>query len=193
MAAETLVRAGRQRDDRGGEAERGAQVPDGGKSGLNITKDEPPEAFKKAYGAAEDWLVADARRLRTARGGGLGRGVWASRFSPAARAGLSRGDEGLPAAAGMAQADRGGAAAGLALGRLGRDGLGVRDAGGPGRASPEVTVLALGGASWRRLGSDGAWAAALAERGVDLAPFRPANMGFAWTGRRTWRRIWASP
>jgi uncharacterized flavoprotein (TIGR03862 family) len=44
-------------------------------------------------------------------------------------------------------------------------------------------VLALGGASWARLGSDGAWAAWLAAEGVDLAPFRPANMGFSvdWT------------
>jgi hypothetical protein len=81
------------------------------------------------------------------------------RFSPAARAGLSRGDEGLPAAACMAAADRGGAAAGLALGRMGRGGVGVRHAEGPALLRPRVTVLALGGASWRRLGSDGAWAA----------------------------------
>ncbi len=42
---------------------------------------------------------------------------------------------------------------------------------------PDVTVLALGGASWARLGSDGAWAELLAAREVDVAPFRPANMG----------------
>jgi uncharacterized flavoprotein (TIGR03862 family) len=48
---------------------------------------------------------------------------------------------------------------------------------------PAVTVLALGGASWARLGSDGAWAPMLAAAGVPLAPFRPANMGFRvdWT------------
>ena len=39
-------------------------------------------------------------------------------------------------------------------------------------------MLALGGASWPRLGSDGAWAAILAAEGVDLAPFRPSNVGF---------------
>jgi uncharacterized flavoprotein (TIGR03862 family) len=50
---------------------------------------------------------------------------------------------------------------------------------GPVDLRPEVTVLALGGASWSRLGSDGAWAPMLASRGVALAPFRPANMGFA--------------
>lgn len=46
-----------------------------------------------------------------------------------------------------------------------------------------ATVLALGGASWPRLGSDGAWAGILEERGVKLAPLRPANSGFtvAWS------------
>lgn len=45
------------------------------------------------------------------------------------------------------------------------------------------TLLALGGASWPRLGSDGGWSALLAERGVPLAPFRPSNSGFdiAWS------------
>ena len=48
---------------------------------------------------------------------------------------------------------------------------------------PRATILAVGGASWARLGSDGAWAPLLAARGAVLAPFRPANVGFtvAWT------------
>lgn len=41
-----------------------------------------------------------------------------------------------------------------------------------------ATVLALGGGSWARLGSDGAWVPALAERGVDVRALRPANVGF---------------
>jgi uncharacterized flavoprotein (TIGR03862 family) len=41
-----------------------------------------------------------------------------------------------------------------------------------------ATVLALGGASWPRLGSDGAWAEMLASAGVTIAPLRPANCGF---------------
>jgi uncharacterized flavoprotein (TIGR03862 family) len=46
-----------------------------------------------------------------------------------------------------------------------------------------ATVLALGGASWPRLGSDGAWVPWLREAGVDVAPLRPANCGFeiAWS------------
>jgi uncharacterized flavoprotein (TIGR03862 family) len=43
---------------------------------------------------------------------------------------------------------------------------------------PHATVLALGGASWPRLGSDGGWVAALAERGIAVAPLQPANCGF---------------
>ena len=42
---------------------------------------------------------------------------------------------------------------------------------------PSVTVLALGGASWSRLGSDGAWVPVLQSAGVMIAPWKPANMG----------------
>ena len=42
-----------------------------------------------------------------------------------------------------------------------------------------ATVLALGGASWPRLGSDGGWTERLAAKGVTIAPLRPANCGFA--------------
>jgi uncharacterized flavoprotein (TIGR03862 family) len=46
-----------------------------------------------------------------------------------------------------------------------------------------ATVLALGGASWPRLGSDGSWVEALAARSVAISPLRPANCGFtvAWS------------
>jgi uncharacterized flavoprotein (TIGR03862 family) len=48
---------------------------------------------------------------------------------------------------------------------------------------PDATILALGGASWPRLGSDGGWAKLLADRGVTPTPFQPANVGFeiAWS------------
>jgi uncharacterized flavoprotein (TIGR03862 family) len=49
--------------------------------------------------------------------------------------------------------------------------------------APSATVLALGGASWPRLGSDGAWVACLAAKGVAVSKLRPANSGFtvAWS------------
>jgi hypothetical protein len=54
---------------------------------------------------------------------------------------------------------------------------------GPHAVEARATVLALGGASWPRLGSDGAWAKTLAMKGVAISPLRPANCGFtvAWS------------
>ncbi|WP_445571289.1 TIGR03862 family flavoprotein [Pseudomonas sp. E102] len=49
---------------------------------------------------------------------------------------------------------------------------------------PDATLLALGGGSWSRLGSDGAWMLSLEQRGVALAPLQPSNCGFdvaAWS------------
>lgn len=42
----------------------------------------------------------------------------------------------------------------------------------------DITVLALGGGSWARLGSDGTWVNVLAARGVGIAPLKPSNCGF---------------
>ncbi|WP_418125609.1 TIGR03862 family flavoprotein [Variovorax sp. 160MFSha2.1] len=49
-------------------------------------------------------------------------------------------------------------------------------------ASADAVVLALGGASWARLGSDGAWVPWLQAKGVDVAPLEPANCGFDGLG-----------
>ena len=46
------------------------------------------------------------------------------------------------------------------------------------KETPDVTVLALGGASWPKLGSDGGWADLLSKADVAVAPLRPANCGF---------------
>lgn len=51
--------------------------------------------------------------------------------------------------------------------------------GGQREVPAEAVVLALGGASWPRLGGTGDWVALLAARGVDVRPLRPANCGFA--------------
>ena len=42
----------------------------------------------------------------------------------------------------------------------------------------DVVILALGGASWPHLGSTGSWTAHFTEKGIQTAPFKPANMGF---------------
>jgi uncharacterized flavoprotein (TIGR03862 family) len=50
-------------------------------------------------------------------------------------------------------------------------------------AQADAVILALGGGSWAKLGSDGAWVPLLADRGIEVAPLKPANCGFdvAWS------------
>ena len=49
---------------------------------------------------------------------------------------------------------------------------------GPTTVAADATVLAFGGASWPRLGSDGKWHPVLGENGIGTEPLRPANCGF---------------
>ena len=55
------------------------------------------------------------------------------------------------------------------------------------RVPADVVVLALGGASWPQLGSDGGWVEVLADAGVAVAPLRPANVGL----RVGWSAVFA--
>nr|WP_314493038.1 TIGR03862 family flavoprotein [uncultured Pseudomonas sp.] len=60
--------------------------------------------------------------------------------------------------------------------------LRIVEAEGERAVRPDAVVLALGGASWARLGSDGAWVPWLQARGVDISPLRPSNCGFEVAG-----------
>lgn len=53
--------------------------------------------------------------------------------------------------------------------------------------TPRVTVFALGGASWARLGSDGQWAERFAANGIKVSPFQPSNVGLVvdWSDHMT--------
>jgi uncharacterized flavoprotein (TIGR03862 family) len=53
---------------------------------------------------------------------------------------------------------------------------------GPTQVDASAVVLALGGGSWARLGSDGAWVSVLAQKGVAVAPLLPSNCGFEVLG-----------
>ena len=178
MAADALARAGRSVVVIEAKPSVGRKFLMAGKSGLNLTKDAPLERFTAAYGAAADWLapmLADmGPQAVQAWAEGLGQPVFtgssgrvfpvAMKASPLLRAWLGR--IGAEVRTGWRWAGWDG-------------GAWVFDAGEGRRAlAPRVVVLALGGASWARLGSDGAWADLLREKGVALAPFRPANMGF---------------
>ncbi|MDO5756978.1 MAG: TIGR03862 family flavoprotein [Rhodobacterales bacterium] len=147
-----------------------------GKSGLNLTKAEGMDAFLTAYGATplhpllrafepdavQEWARGLGQPLFT---GSTGR-VFpvAMKASPLLRAWLARLD-GL----------------GVQIRRRWRwqgwegEAVLMETPDGVRRLTPRATVLACGGASWSRLGSDGAWAAHLPGQ---VAPFQPANMGF---------------
>lgn len=149
-----------------------------GKSGLNLTKDEPLSALQSHYvdsqedlapilaafdaGSVQDWARGLGQPLFTGSTGRVFPKVM--KASPLLRAWLERLDT-------------------LGVERLTRhrwlgwdDGMALFET-PEGRTScaAGATVLALGGASWARLGSDGAWRDILRDVGVAVAPFSPSN------------------
>ena len=153
-----------------------------GRGGLNLTHSENLDRFLPRYGEAEVWLApaiaafpppalrAWCEGLGQATFVGSSGRVFPERFkaSPLLRAWLARLD-GL----GVRVATRHRWEGWTETGHLAFVGPG-----GPLALRPDATVLALGGASWPRLGSDGHWIAPLARVGVTVAPLRPANGGF---------------
>jgi hypothetical protein len=182
MAAETLVAAGRRVEVFDAMPSVGRKFLLAGKGGLNLTHSEAFDPFVARYAGhaavlAPRLRVFGADALRAwAQSLGIDTFVGSSgrvfpkdmKAAPLLRAWLHRLRE-----------------SGVRLHQRHRW-LGWNDAGAlrfaaPGgevTLQPQATVLALGGASWSRLGSDGAWWPWLAARGVDLAPLRPSNCGF---------------
>jgi uncharacterized flavoprotein (TIGR03862 family) len=185
MAAEVLARGGRSVTVFDHMPSAGRKLLMAGRGGLNLTHSEPLEVFLARYGEAAARLAPAIRALppEALRGWAesLGQSLFvgssgrvfprAMKASPLLRAWLRRLSE-----AGVRFAFRHHwQGFGPGTQTLLFEGL-------PSVAA-EGVVLALGGASWPRLGSDGGWAPHLAERGVILAPFAPANCGFTvdWT------------
>ena len=164
-----------------------------GRGGLNLTHSEPWAAFVQRYGAARGWLEPaiegfGPEALKTWCAdlgietfvGSSGR-VFpkAMKASPLLRAWLRRLDgQGVRL---LVRHDwRGFTADG---------GLLVATPEGEAVMQADVVVMALGGASWPRLGGDGSWMAALA--GVPMAPLRPANCGFVVPWSKVFRERFA--
>jgi hypothetical protein len=158
-----------------------------GRGGLNLTHSEPAPAFIARYGEARPHLAAmleafDAQRL-IAWVEGLGEPTFvgssgrvfpkAMKASPFLRKWLAR----LGAQHVVIEPNT----YWLGWDEAGR--LRFERHGAIETVDADVTLLALGGASWPRLGSNGAWRNLLAQRGVALSPFKPANVGFnvAWS------------
>ncbi|MEM6665367.1 MAG: TIGR03862 family flavoprotein [Pseudomonadota bacterium] len=181
MAAEMLANRGHSVVIADAMPSAGRKLLMAGKSGLNITKAENTESFLAAYqdavphiapmigafgpDAAMEW----ARDLGQAIFTGSSGHVFpvAMKASPLLRAWLKRLED-----------------KGATLRRRWRwtawdgEALLFNTPDGTRSIQAASTVLALGGASWARLGSDGTWATRFAANGLPLAPFQPANMGF---------------
>ena len=178
MVAEVLEQAGRRVVIAEAKPSPARKLLMAGKSGLNLTKAEPEAEFLTGYAEAAEWLSP----MLTAFGQdgvrtwaeGLGQELFTGssgrvfprsmKASPLLRAWLGR----------LTAEMR------LRWRWQGFDGTALRFdmPDGARLLAPRVTVLALGGGSWSRLGSDAAWLPWLAERGVEIAPLQPANMGF---------------
>ncbi|MEJ6789269.1 TIGR03862 family flavoprotein [Brevundimonas sp. BR2-1] len=156
-----------------------------GRGGLNLTHSEGMEGFVGRYGPAGATVAAWLERFSPTHligwAEGLGQATFtgssgrvfprAMKASPLLRAWLARlNDLGVEVRTRSRWAGR-------------KDGAWVFDTPeGEVLERPDAVVLAMGGASWPRLGSDGAWAGKL--EGVETAPFRPSNVGFdvSWSG-----------
>lgn len=151
-----------------------------GKSGLNLTKDEKDEAFLSNYGAHAGWLAPMIDRFGVAEvmawAEELGQEIFtgttgrvfpkAMKASPLLRAWIAKLD------AQHVERRVKWRWTGWEEERVVFDtpeGAQALDA--------DVTVLALGGGSWARLGSDGKWGKTLSDAGVEVAPFAPSNCG----------------
>lgn len=182
MAAEAAIAAGVTVDVYDAMGSVGRKFLLAGKGGLNLTHSEPAAQFGGRYGARRDevasWLQAfDAEALR-AWAAGLGVETFAGssgrvfpadmKAAPLLRRWLHRlRDAGVH----FHMHHRW-------LGWQTPDALHFATPQGLRVVSTRAVVLALGGASWPRLGSDGSWVAPLRERGIDIAPLQPANCGF---------------
>ena len=186
MAAETLSQGGIQVDLYDAMPSVGRKFLLAGVGGMNITHSEPFNAFLSRYGASSESIrpilegfPSDALRAWV-HGLGIETFVGSSgrvfptdmKAAPLLRAWLHRLRE-----------------AGVQF-HMRHRWLGWNDDGAQRFASPQgeidvqadVTVIALGGASWAKLGSDGAWVPLLRSCGVDVAPLVPANCGFDVVG-----------
>jgi len=190
MAAEQLSAAGREVHLFDAMPSVGRKFLLAGRGGLNLTHGEARPAFDARYGAMQDWVAewldgldgvkvrawADALGAQTFVGTSGRVFPHEMKAAPLLRAWLQRlrhPASGRPVRFHMRQ---------RWLGWQGDDLLFQNEAGLQ-VVRAGATLLALGGASWPRLGSDGSWVPLLQSRGVEVTPLQPANCGFDVWGR----------
>jgi uncharacterized flavoprotein (TIGR03862 family) len=182
MAAETLVKAGIRVAVFDAMPSLGRKFLMAGRGGLNLTHSEPIEPFLSRYGARRPWIepllaaFAPADLVDWAHGLGIRTFVGTSgrvfpaemKAAPLLRAWLHR----LRGAGVVIHARQ------RWTGWGGDGRLHFQTPSGEQALKADAVILALGGGSWAKLGSDGAWVPLLAAHGVPIAPLRPANCGF---------------
>jgi len=187
MAAEAACAAGVTVDLYDAKSSVGRKFLLAGKGGLNLTHGEAPARFVERYGSRQteikQWLDAfDAEALRAwARGLGVETFAGSSgrvfpkdlKAAPLLRAWLHRL---RVSGVGFHMHHRW-------LGWQAHGALHFATPQGERVVPADAVLLALGGASWPQLGSDGAWVTPLQQAGIDIAPLQPANCGFelAWS------------
>ena len=188
MAAEVLAAGGAQVDVFDAMPSVGRKFLLAGKGGLNLTHSEPLERFVARYaeraGEVGGWLAGfGPQALRDwAAALGIDSFVGSSgrvfptemKAAPLLRAWLHR----LRGAGVRFHMRHRWLSGSLAAGSAGPHRLSFTAPGGESEFEADAVVLALGGASWARLGSNGSWAEPLRSLGVEVAPLRPANCGF---------------
>ena len=190
MAAEMLSAAGLQTQVYDAMPSVGRKFLLAGLGGLNLTHAEAFDTFVTRYGARQNacaaWLQDfDANAIRAwVQGLGLETFVGTSqrvfptdmKAAPLLRAWLHRlrhPTQGVPVAFHMRHRWNGHVQHNAQGYTLTFD-----TAHGPHTSHARAVVLALGGGSWAKLGSDGAWQPWLSNLGLDVSPLRPSNCGF---------------
>jgi hypothetical protein len=186
MAAEVLSQAGVSVDLYDSMPSVGRKFLIAGKGGLNLTHSEPREQFLERYGTRRAQLEPFLNQFGAAEMRAWAAGLGVETFTGTSGRVFPTGMKAAPLLYAWRQRL---AASGVRfhqrhtwLGWDAQRALCFQTPAGEISIACRAVVLALGGASWPQLGSTGSWAGLLAERGIPLAPFKPANCGFdvAW-------------
>lgn len=149
-----------------------------GRGGLNLTHSEDLENFIGRYGAAAAWLAPYIDAFTPAGLRAWCEGLGEETFVGSSGRVFPKSFKASPLLrAWMARLEKLGVVIRYNAEWQGWDGNGRPVVNGAGVAA-DALLLALGGASWPRLGSDGGWQEILARRNIALSPLRPANCGF---------------
>ena len=181
MAASELLRAGRQVVIVEGKPSVGRKFLMAGKSGLNLTKDEDFDQFVANYGAATEPLRPILENFTPDAVQDWARGLGQEVFTGSSKRVFPKAMKASPLLRAWMQGLQAETRTRWRWTGWQDDAFAFETPDGPRLIQPMVAVLALGGGSWARLGSDGAWVDWLTQKGVAIAPLEPANMGFSVT------------